>query len=401
MHDGSMRAFTDPTEACEFVSEYDTVISSMESFPNRAQMDAFLKSGPKTASTPVKAGQVVTLDDMSPDDKSKFNRIRTLMEDAKPKNTTEFDWKTTKRADKFLVTMRPLSADGKMQWTCKPPLQRVLIGYFSECPTDNTYVNEFFAGLKLAPLRDPNQGPDVILVSKAKNSDREFKCFVMYSIVSIPVEQFTTALQEEQWIKGTLHSVFNAIRVAQRTALFMQIVESAYSPAMYKAMMSETAYGGNFTEYIQHCRIKCIRLENLNKYITKDDANDIKLTLMQAERQHKKYPGNDLYSDQMDVLETPQPATIKVEDTLDAKPEAADKTYKTPSPKKGKKGQTKKKASPKKKPKNTQPDTTIPIDATDDKPITPTDPDIPVNSVIAEVEVKVLADEDATDSEEE
>lgn len=401
MQDGAMKQFTDPIEACEFVSEYDTVISSMESFPNRAQMLAFLKSGPTKASTPVKPGQVITLDEMSPEDKSKFNRIRTLMEDAKPKNTIAMDWKCTKKAEQFAVVFRPLNDQGLPQWSLKPPFQRVITSYFKECPSDLKHVNEFFENLKLAPQRDPDQGPDCIKMSKAKNSDKEYKTFVMCSLITIPIEKFTSAVEEEEWIKGCLHNVFNEIRAAQRTNLFMKIVKAAYSPKMYAAMMSDKAYGGTFTDYVQGAKIKCTRLENLNKFITKDEANDIKMTLMTSEREHKKYPNDDLYSDQKHY------ATIKTEPgTMSATPTKCkpQNTEKKSTPKK--RAATKPKASsPKKKRQSSKTKKEEKTSQSDDENITDPEEEDQKPAAVKHldtepvVHVEVLQDDDETDDE--
>jgi hypothetical protein len=311
LQSGQMKQFDTQAEAQEFMSEYDTLISSMETFTSRQKMQAFVKSG--AVATPTKSPKALdtTIEEMSPEEKTTFNRIRTLMEQAKPQNTMNFDWKSTKKADKFVTTMSPKNAEKLDQWFLKTPFDRVIMNYFTECPSDLSYVNEFFQNIKLATARDPDKGPNDPKTSKSKTSDREFPCYVMYTVVTIPVEEFASATQEEEWIKGVLHASMNALRVAQRGPLFMEICRAAYSERMYKAMMSPTAYGGNFTTYIQQCRIKCHRMDNLNKSIVKDEANVIKMQLMESERATKKYPHDDLYSDQKELLEDRKPAPIQ------------------------------------------------------------------------------------------
>ena len=353
MHDGTMKGFDDPAESCEFVQECDSCISSTESFPTRELMEAFLKSGTPKTPSPVKSGGYVDLNALSPDDNLKLTRFRNILKADSPQNTMAFYWKTTKRATQCVVIFRPLNAETNPMWFMKAPFHRVCIGFYAENPTDLAHVNEFFANLKLAPLRDQDKGPDAIKMTKMKNSDREFQNFVMYSTITIPVDQMTTALQEEEWIKGACHGVVNNLRSAQRTALFMECVRAAYSEKMFKSMMSQTAYGGNFSAYIQGAKIDCVRLDNLNKYIVKENANDIKMELMKTELPKKKFPGKDLYSDQLllniktepvdDTSITPPPAK-KGRKTAPKKTSTAKTTKKTTAQKKA---QPKKTTKPK------------------------------------------------------
>ena len=307
---GKMRKCDSRNEAEDFENEYKECLVNQQQFTSRKKMDEYFRAGmeaTKSHTTPTKNGndvKNVAIDDMSPEDKAKYNKIQTLMEEARPQPEFKLYWLTTKNSPTVAVLFRPVNDRGEPQWFMKPPFDAVVQAFFTACPSSTNAVNQFFVNLKQADQRDPNQGPNDVMMSKPKKEGAPtFKQYVLWTTFELPVDTLTSAEEEEDYIELTLKHAINDLRQAQRNPLFMATVESAYSESFYKAMMSPKAYGGTFVTYIQKARTTVERCDNLNKHVILDASKEIKMKVFQNDQPEKKYPTDSLYRDQKEIKE--------------------------------------------------------------------------------------------------
>ena len=296
-------------DAQEFEAEYATIIDSWSDFPTRTKMNKFLEQATKhteETTTPAKNNSeddtVAVVENLTPDEKTKFNRIRTLLEEYKPHNAINVYWKTTKYSKLCCVLFCAKNEKDQDMWFIRPPFQHCVSGYHVEYPHSNIAVNEFWTNFRTAAMRDPDKGPSDAKMNIRKKDNAEFAQYIMWTTFTIPVESIPSAPKEQEFIEGVINESVGSLRQAQRTSVFMNVVKEAYSRTMYEAMMKPPMYGVNFPTYIQTARVKAIRLENLNKFVTLENSNEIKRLLFKHDLPEKKYPNDDLYNDQKESM---------------------------------------------------------------------------------------------------
>ena len=140
---GDIEAFDDLAQATEFQADYESLIQTSEKFDTKAKMTAFIATSKKamaikteqTAETPATAPAT-----MSPEDKSKLSRIKSLMDAARPSDSWTFYWKTTPKSKIVIVIFVALNQWNEPTWFVKRQLQAVLVNYNKTTTTIHSAV---------------------------------------------------------------------------------------------------------------------------------------------------------------------------------------------------------------------------------------------------------------------
>lgn len=289
---GDVKAFVSPVEAREFAAEHQEVINSENTFSTKSRMDAFL-----AASVFMRAGTTVTAASMSPQDKTNFNTIRVALEQNRPHSEIKLYFKTTKRSEVVLVFFCATTAGGQPVWWFKRPMDALLAKYFQTLPTTSEFANDLLTTLTTVEARDPEKGPNDVLVSIRKKDNRAFPQFVIYGWAKINVTGLSSSKHEAEWISDSLHTTWNLVQQESKKPVFVEAMKTAFTEAMYKAMTKESDYGPNFSQWMSNCRIVVSPLDNLNTLVVLDKSKDLQLFLCKNEWEHKKYPNDDLRGD--------------------------------------------------------------------------------------------------------
>lgn len=287
---GDMESFEDIEASMEFQQEYESLISSSQYFDTKAKMNAFVTAGKDAAEKPDPDVEVISGEAMSPDDKNRFNRIRAMMEQAKPKDTLFIYWKTTPKSKIAVFVLVAKSQWKDRVWFVKKPFGDVLVNYFKATPTDNTFANDFLTNIKTAKERDQEKGNNDTRVEIRKTDGRSFDQYLMWTWCNLPIDKFESEQDEVTYIEENVGATIAHIRSAQRTTLFMHVVQTAYTEAMFNAMQTAKPNSTTFKDFVQKCRIQVEKCPNLNKFLILDESKTIQMFLWKNEVKTRKYP---------------------------------------------------------------------------------------------------------------
>jgi hypothetical protein len=239
--------------------------------------------------------EIVHVKTMSPEEKTKFDSIRIGIENSKPKATMHFLTKTTRLSNVVIVLFNPLAPDGKPMWFFKKPFDAILANYFKESPTGDAFTDDLFTNMQHSKRRDPDKGPDAVLMSEATASNsKTYAQFMLRSWANIPVGNFASATEEQEWIVKHLNVAWNHLRNAQRTALFMNVVKESMSPSFFGAMLKKKDWQPNLPGFIHDSRVKVEQCDNLNSYLILEEVKSLQLFLFKNKLPEKKYPNDDV-----------------------------------------------------------------------------------------------------------
>jgi hypothetical protein len=304
LHDGRMQSFENYNDSMDFQEEYGALITNQETFSTKAQMMAYLSAGKNGTGVTIKTEPGVVPDrallSLSPEEKTRLTKINSMIDACKPHDTMKLWWKTNPMTSAAAYILDPLNHMGEGAWYIKRPFDMVLVNYFKATPTDNPFVNEFFTNIQTAKMRDEDKGPNDAKMSKRVTDTKEFTNYRMWTHTSLPYGSFKSIEDEDNYVIENLNAAMATLRTAQRTPIFMEVVKGAYSERMYEKMMEENKRSSNFPTFIQKFRIKCLKLQNLNKLVVLDDAKTIHLLLLKHGLPTRKYPREELVFENTD-----------------------------------------------------------------------------------------------------
>lgn len=289
---GEMKSFVTPVEAQEFADEHQALILGCQYFATKTAMDTYLR----TASSPAKmlaATEQVSLADLSPEDKSKFQQIRAALERSKPTSTINFAIKTTKKSLVAIIFIYARDELGRPVWFFKDPLPKVFQQYISAIPTEHLFTNQFLTTLSSVEQRDPEKGPEDAIMTVRKEDNRSWTQKIMWGWVNIQPNNFTSADEEMAWLDAMVRVTWmNAVSMSANP-IFRASLQTAMSERMYAAIYKVPKFGPNFPDFMQHCKVNVTRLDNLNSLTILDRVKELQLFLIKNEQGEKKYPNAD------------------------------------------------------------------------------------------------------------
>ena len=289
---GDIESFEDLTSAMEFQADHEALIASSERFDTKAKMMAFIKTSKKAQAIKTEqdgdtpATQQIA---MSPEDKTKLNRIKDMMDAARPCDSWTFYYKTTPKSNIVIVIFVALNQWNENMWFVKRQLQSVLVNYFKTNPTDNNFVNDILTNVQSVKMRDKEKGPNAQLEIIGKDK-RKYAQSYLWSWANLPETSFASMQDEDNLLDEQFHETMTYIRSAQRTPLFMAVVKQAYSENMFNAMINDTKNSSGFTTFFQNCRVSTAKISNLNTFVILDEVKTMQMFLWKNSGQNRKYP---------------------------------------------------------------------------------------------------------------
>jgi hypothetical protein len=135
MNNGEEEGIDNEEEAEEYRLENEEIIEATFEFATKLAMTRHLAATKKLRqqnTTPVKSAGVPQPSNtvLSPEDRSKLDKIAAMVEQSRPSNKIEILIRTNSRATKAILLVLWKNIHGQHQWFCKPDALTVAVSSF-------------------------------------------------------------------------------------------------------------------------------------------------------------------------------------------------------------------------------------------------------------------------------
>lgn len=307
-------------EAMEFENDYEPVIENKTVLKNKPSFEAHKASTTKKekaqqTSTPTKTNKPHKKDadhQLSHEEKTKIDKINSMIQQNVPSNRIEIEWRTNSRAQECIVIIRFLNMYGQDQYSLKPNQWTVaIISYISlfkqESPVIQQAIENLSYGRKRDIKGDPHKVAAVAWNSPDKKIRRTYEQHVAHTHFQIPHATMQTQLEETIYLHDMCEEFGKTLQRIMQCPTFSPCLQTSVgSENLWKAMIGEGEKKGglNVFEYIADCKIKVSPCSNLNSHLVLEDAQDLTTLLFNSRLPTKKYAlspsGNEDLSDDAD-----------------------------------------------------------------------------------------------------
>lgn len=280
--------FTKKEEATKHISDRKKALKQIKTTPIKKEKDLVL---PQTA--------------LSPEERSKLDRITELIEDARPTNHIELIVKTNSRATKAVALVLFKNAFGNEQWFCKPDvISTSMSAFVTQWEQLDPVVQEALLNLEYGCKRDMSGDESAKKVVKWKSptnskDQREFELYQAYTHFTIPYELFQSMEEEHQYLLEVTKTIGETMKSIMVSAPFMACLENTIRNENFWKKMMGTHNDSKpntltYPQYINDCKIKSRFLKDvpndkINTFLVKEDAQTLATILFESRLSTPKY----------------------------------------------------------------------------------------------------------------
>jgi hypothetical protein len=307
MNNGEEEGIDCEEDAEEYKVENEEIIEATFEFATKAAMMKHIATTKKLKlqnTTPVKpslGNSPPSNSVLSPEDRSKLDKIAAMVEQSRPSNKIEVLIRTNSRATKAIILVLWKNIHGQHQWFCKPDALTVAISSFvTEFKQEDKLVQESLLAFDVVRRRDPSKGSDDILVTTWESKDKtvvhEYPQYIAYATVTIPHENIDTDENEQNWLLAFGERFGKAVKDIMQFPVFQDCYKDTLrNPNMWDTMTGngKRGTGLTFVQYVADCKVKSMMCENLNTYVVHRDAKLLTTILFESRAVARKYARED------------------------------------------------------------------------------------------------------------
>jgi hypothetical protein len=288
LKDGNNITCKTKEEADFYVSEYENLITDTHTFTTEDEYCNFLH---QHNSNDITENNKKTKTKIEKETAKKNARklaadiIRNAKHN-KPKNKLLIAYKAIPVSTKVIVVVAYFNMNAKHLFYAKP---RNLHDYTKNYLTTAEYTeikverDEIVVGMINNMLgyrqRNPDDGPDSVVVTINKATNRKYEEEMTVTELDIP-PYILTKEEEQRFLQDKLHLLGRTLLQIQATETFKEIMIEVLPERLTRWMYGRDAKY-TFTEWCQTAEISVEPCNNLNKWITLEDANKLRLKMAQ------------------------------------------------------------------------------------------------------------------------
>jgi hypothetical protein len=297
MNNGEEEVIHTKDEAEEYETENSDIIEQIFKFASKEAMTKHQNEAKKfksnNASSPPKPTSV-TPTPLTPEERIKLDRISAMIEQSRPTNKIELMFKTNSRATMAVVIITFRNEHGHHQWFCKPDIVAVtMCSYATHVPQDNEFVQKALQRMSYMRRRDTEKGPDHVKQVEWKppkgGESKWYDQHIAFTYVDIPFRDLQSVEDEENYLLDNLTLLGNTIKKIMQSALFLDAYKNTLNSASMWKAMTEPKSGKNIMQYINDCKIKPMKCENINTYAVLEDTKSVTTFLFNTRHTERKY----------------------------------------------------------------------------------------------------------------
>lgn len=319
LNNGKVETIARLAEIEEFEEENSYIIVEKERFSSKIDMDAWVTSREKRATSPgssVKNGQ--TTRKMTPEERKRLNKALIEIEHKRPSNRVELFYKTSSKSNAVVVVPRFLDEEGKDMWCIKGEHVGVALNaYVGEFRQQFDIVDYALKHLKSGRMRDPSGDGNKVFTKKwtspTTNKSRDFEVYLSWTHFLLP-DTIRTQEQEDQFIESTCREIGTTMIEIMKTEFFAKCLEGATNKENMWRAISRPGIG--YLSFLQGAKVIVTKAENLNKHLVREDATTLVGLLYDHNRSAKKYLSQE-EEEENDEQHNPQQADNDLDDDDD------------------------------------------------------------------------------------
>ena len=317
MNTGEEEAVEGRDDALEYKDENEDIIETTFEFATKLAMQKHMAATKKlklqnTTPTKPSMSEKTAHAVLSPEDRSKLDKIAAMVEQSRPSNKIEVLIRTNSRATKAIVLIMFKNIHGQHQWFCKPDALAVAISSFvTEFKQEDKLVQESLLTFAVVRRRDPAKGPDDMLVttweSKDKTVTHEYPQYIAYATVMIPHESIESEENEQSWLLSYGERFGKAVKDIMQFPVFQDCYKDTLrNPNMWDTMTGngKRSTGLTFLQYTADCKVKAVMCENMNTYIVQRDVKLLMTILFESRAGDRKYAREEGHVDSTPQVES-------------------------------------------------------------------------------------------------
>jgi len=312
LSNGGIETFRDKKDAKLFEKENELLIDDKRIFKSEDAFQAFKENHDTT--TPTKtSNNDLSLEEMkvSPKEASKLKEALDRIETSRPSDSLTFYWRTSTRAQKVVILIRFLNAEGQDDWRMKAEaLVSAIKNHAASFKIRNATVNNALMNMDIVTKRDPNGAPDQAATKEWKSPTTQkisyFKFKLAYTWFTLPKtppnkKKWSQGL-EETFIKETCRDIGQAIINKLHANTFVVCFKSAINnDKIWSAITDQNNPGKHYMTFVKHAKVRVEEIENFNRLVVKEDAAKLVTIIYESGRGlPMKYEVEDIESDEDD-----------------------------------------------------------------------------------------------------
>jgi hypothetical protein len=203
-------------------------------------------------------------------------------------------YKTNSRATMAAVIIAFRNENGQHQWFCKPDIFAVTMSsYVTHVPQDSEFIQKALQRISYMRRRDTEKGPEHVKQMEWKppngGATKWYDQYIAFTYVDIPFADLHSDEEEEHYLLDNLTILGNTIKKIMQGALFLDAYKNTLKSASMWNAMTQPKSGKNIIEYINDCKIKPMKCENINTYAVLQDTKDVMTFLFNTRHTQRKY----------------------------------------------------------------------------------------------------------------
>lgn len=293
LQDGTTLVCRNFDEALLYEQEYEQIIDERHCFETEEEYKTFLELNPQNTKLAIDAKAKEEIKNAKAAAKDKANalaqRIIQNRERNKPKNRFHLLYRTVPMCTKAYIILRYVNIKGQHLFYAKP---RNLIdctkSYLDEVGNEELTVDSdetvtsMINKMTHYRMRDHDSAPDSVMVTINKGNGKRYEEELAVTEMDIP-NCIISQEEEDTYIHNKLRLFGQTILELQATESFKLVLQKELHENIFKWM-----YGGpgtdvkfTFQMWCQHADIEIEKCENFNTWITLEDANKLKMLMLQ------------------------------------------------------------------------------------------------------------------------
>ena len=288
LKDGNFITCKTNEEATFYSSEYENLITDQQTFTDEADYSTFMKKQQSTDKNENDKKKKTKAEKEQAKKKARLlaaDIIETAKQN-KPKNKLLIVYKAIPVCTKVIVVVNYLNMRAQHLFYAKPRnLHDYTKNYLEKAGYSEIDINrddtvvDMIKNMAHYRQRNPDAGPDSIVVTINKINGRKYEEELTVTELDIP-PSVTTREEEQQFLTEKLTLFGQTLLQIQATETFKEIMIEVLPEGLTKWMYGKDAKY-SFTEWCQTAEISVERCNNLNTWITLEDANKLKMKMAQ------------------------------------------------------------------------------------------------------------------------
>jgi hypothetical protein len=307
LQDGSSIVCNDIAEVMLYQEEYDNVIQDRFTFTSQADYDKFLleeeetkKNNQQKKKEEQQNNKKPKLDTIAQEKaKALAKKVIQYRERNKPKNRLELYYRAVPMSTKAIVVVHYMNMRSQHLFYAKPKnLHENTKSFITELnsdeiniPNDNV-VRNMILNMTHYRMRNPDSGPDSVMKTYGKtnndnnnnnnnNSRKSYDEEVTVTELDMPNTIIKSLEDEDTYIREKLLIFGKTLLTIQGSDAFKEVLLDQLTEKITKWMYGDNHTNVRFTfqQWCDSADIHIERIQNLNTYITLEDAKDIKIKM--------------------------------------------------------------------------------------------------------------------------